>query len=123
MAVRAKHGAPSGVNVNVDTVSLVAGLRYKPGWVFKIGGPGNTLLCVFATTPDSQHPTRQRTTQHQFPLPDLSGLELVRWVFDQLILVELHEAGEFFQIDGRRPFFPHHQDEGSPYEHVERWET
>ena len=36
---------------------------------------------------------------------------------------ELHEAGEFFELGGHRPFFPNHQDEGSPYERVERWES
>lgn len=44
-----------------------------------------------------------------------------RWVFGQLLLCEQHEAGEFFAVDGFRPFFPHHQDEGSPYELVENW--
>jgi hypothetical protein len=102
--------------------AIVAHLRYKPGWVFKIGGPLGRYLCVFATTPDSTNPTRTRTTQHMFEAPQLEGRDLVRWVFDRILDAERHEVGEFFTIDGHRPFFPHHQDEGSPYEHVERWE-
>ena len=98
----------------------VASLAYKPGWTFKIGGPRNGFLCIFATTPDSHHPDRQRCTQHMFALPAEPS---ERWVFDCLLLCELHEAGEFFQVDGRRPFYPNHQDEGSPYELVERGAT
>jgi len=81
------------------------------------------MLCIFATTPDSWHPERQRTTQHMFAVPDIEGRDLIRWVFDRLLDTERHEAGEFFAIDRRRPFYPNHQDEGSPYELVERWET
>lgn len=95
----------------------VATLAYKPGWRFRIGGPLNRFLCVFATTPDSMNPGRERTTQHMFEMPDALT---ERWVFDRLLECELHEAGEFFQVGKRRPFYPHHQDEGSPYELVER---
>lgn len=102
---------------------LVPLLRYKPGWKFKLGGPLGRYLCVFATTPDSHHPERSRCTQHQFRIPDgFEDRELVRWVFDQLLLAELHEAGEFFTVGTFRPFYPHHQDEGSPYVLVDRSE-
>lgn len=104
--------------------ALVGRLRYKPGWAFKLGGPGGQYLCVFALTADSSAPERERRTQHMFAVPP--GLDderaVARWVFDRLLLVEQHEAGEFFAIGDRRPFYPHHQDEGSPYERVERWE-
>lgn len=107
----------------ITAPELIPLLRYKPGWKFRLGGPLNRFLCVFATTPDSSEPARERTTQHMFELPDLEGRALVRWVFDRLLLAEEHEAGEFFTVDGDWPFYPHHQDEGSPYELVERWET
>lgn len=97
--------------------ALIAALRYKPGWAFKLGGPDSRFFCVFATTPDSHHPERVRTTQHMFELPDQVT---PRWLFDRLGDCDLHERGEFFEIDGHRPFYPHHQDEGSPYELVER---
>lgn len=102
---------------------FVASLGYKPGWRFKLAGPGNRWLCVYASTPNSLHPERVRLTQHQFefpdPLPDHVGL--CRWVRDRLLAIEQHESCEFLVVDGVRPFWPHHQDEGSPYELVERW--
>jgi hypothetical protein len=98
-------------------------LGYKPGWTFKVAGPGGRFLCVFATTPDSNDPARNRTTQHQFELPEgLDDRAMARWVFDRLLECEQHEVGEFFRWDGRRPFMPNHADEGSPYARVERWD-
>lgn len=106
-----------------DLSELVPSLHYKPGWTFKLGGPGGRFLCVFATTPDSNAPQRQRTTQHMFEVPPLPDRrEALRWVFDRLLDCEHHEAGEFFRAGDFRPFFPHHQDEGSPYVLVERQE-
>lgn len=98
------------------------GLAYKPGWAFKQGGPGGRYLCVFVTSPDSLQPERQRVTQHMWEIPDgLARADLARWVFDRLLDVERHEAAEHFQLDGERPFWPNHQDEGDPYVPVERW--
>jgi hypothetical protein len=115
----------SGAAVVTDAAPLVAALSYKPGWTFKVAGPNRSKLCVFAVTPDSGDPANPRTTQHQFDLPALpcTLAEFVRWVLDCLLDVEQHEACEFLAVGGFRPFFPHHQDEGSPYELVTRWET
>lgn len=108
----------------VDPAAVIASITYKPGWTFKLAGPLGRYLCVFANTVDSQQVDRYRTTQHQFRLPDelADRQALIRWLFDCLLLCELHEAGEFFQVGSFRPFFPNHQDEGSPYELVQRLE-
>ena len=120
----ANRGQVFGPGPIADIDDWVGTLGYKPGWTFKIGGPNRQYLCVFATTPDSSDPNRQRCTQHMFELPATRDARaLARWVFDRLLLCEQHETGEFLTIAGHRPFFPHHQDEGSPYERVERWET
>jgi hypothetical protein len=100
--------------------ALVASVTYKPGWKFRLGGPGGRFVCIFATTPDSMDPTRERTTQHMFEVPDDPDLDLVRWLYDRLTDCERHEIGEFYEINGSRPFFPYHQDEGSPYVIVDR---
>lgn len=108
----------------LDPAGLVAAVTYKPGWAFRIGGPGNRFLCVHASTPDSLQPERSRSTQHMFELPEVdTPRAFYRWVLDRLLLAEFHEACEFFDVDGLRPYFPNHQDEGSPYELVERWES
>lgn len=100
----------------------VSSLAYKPGWTFKLAGPHGRFLCVFAVTADSLVPSRMRTTQHQFELPEsfADEREFARWALARLLDVERHEAAEFFQFDGRRPFFPGHQGE-DPYEHREVW--
>lgn len=100
-------------------------LGYKPGWSFRLGGPLNRFLCIRSVTTDSADVSRTRPTGHMFQLPDrpMTAREFARWAFDCCLLCELHEAGEFFSVDGFRPFFPNHQDEGSPYELVERWES
>ena len=102
----------------------VGSLAYKPGWKFRLGGPGNRLLCIYAATPNSLHPDQGRLTQHQFELPggELSDADWARWVLYCLLIVEQHEACEFFTVGDVRPFYPHHQDEGSPYELVDRTE-
>lgn len=104
---------------------FVASLAYKPGWRFKLAGPGSRYLCVFALTADSQNPSRDRLTQHQFefpdPLPD--HRDLCRWTLERMLQIEQHEACEFLKIDGFAPFFPHHQGTGDLYALVERWEA
>lgn len=102
---------------------MIERVGYKPGWTFKRGGPGGRFMCVFARTPDSLAPARERVTQHMFEVPDgLDGRGFARWVLDCVLLAERHEACEFLSFDGVRPFWPNHQDEGDPYEHVEHWE-
>lgn len=105
-----------------DPAGVVPTLTYKPGWSFKIAGPLNSMLCVFATTPDSNNPARDRTTQHQFALPGPLPLpEFMRWVDECLDLIDRHERWEFLRVDGFAPFYPNHQGE-DPYVLVERWE-
>ena len=100
----------------------LSSVSYKPGWTFKLGGPGNRFVCVFARTPNSLSPSSERVTQHMFEVPDEDDpRRLARWLLDCLLLVERHEACEFLSVGGARPFWPNHQDEGDPYELVERW--
>ena len=100
---------------------LVGSVSYKPGWKFRLGGPGNRFVCVFATTPDSRDPSVERTTQHMFE-PPADCDDLVRWLFERLLDAERHETGEFYKINGSAPFFPYHQNEGDPYTFVDRRE-
>lgn len=107
----------------IDAARLIRTVTYKPGWTFRIGGPLNRFVCVFATTTDSTNHAAQRCTQHMFEYPtDVDDRGFVRWLLGRLLDVEYHEAAEFLRVDGVAPFWPNHE-EGSPYERVERWET
>jgi hypothetical protein len=68
---------------------------------------------------DTYHPDRGETyrVQHYFPVPPAAYDERSwrRWLLERLIEVERHEACEFFQIDGRRPYAPHHGPGNDPY--------
>jgi len=107
----------------VTLAEFVATLAYKPGWKFKLAGPGGRWLCVYASTANSLHQDRQRLTQHQFEFPDPlpPREELCGWVLDRMLQIERHEASEFLAFAGHRPFWPNHGDEGDPYACVEHW--
>lgn len=60
--------------------------------------------------------------RHFFPVPvaTYDARSWRRWLFDQLLRVELHEACEFFRLEDRagtadRPFAPHHGPGRDPY--------
>lgn len=106
-----------------ELVGLVEHCTYRPGWTVELGdvdrGQGSSGLTLTITTRTinayySDEPIRVR---HLFPVPpaayDVRSWR--RWLFEQFRLVELHEAMEFFQIDGARPFAPSHGPGNDPY--------
>jgi len=54
---------------------------------------------------------------HYMPVPPAAFDERSwrRWLFDQCLLVERHEAMEFFAIDDERPYAPSHGPGNDPY--------
>jgi hypothetical protein len=104
---------------------LVAGLAYKPGWTFTLSdidrGQGSEGLTLDIVTLgyDSYHPERGQhySVHHYMPVPPAAFDERSwrRWLFEQVLLVERHEACEFFQIDGQRSYAPHHGPGNDPY--------
>lgn len=120
---------------------LVEHLAYKPKWRFTLedtdrgqGSEGLTL-CILITTPDSYNPERLRSVMHYMPVPPAAfdRRSWRRWLFEQVLLVERHEACEFFRFetteggpfqkrDGswsdtyvERPYAPHHGPGNDPY--------
>lgn len=102
---------------------LVRSLQYKEGWTFHLadmerdpGSSGLTLRIIIHCR-DSYHPERFTSVGHYFPVPPATydDRSWRRWLFDQIMLVELHEAMEFFQSDGQRPYAPSHGPGNSPY--------
>jgi hypothetical protein len=103
---------------------LVAVLKYKPRWGFYLydqydrdqGSVGLTLIIRVVTT-NSHPPHDDIVVNHLMPVPpaafDMRSWR--RWLFDQCVLVDLHEACEFFEVDGDKPYAPSHGPGNSPY--------
>jgi len=104
---------------------LVERLSYRPGWTFHLSdidrGQGSEGLTLDIVTEgyNSYHPERGETyrVHHYMPVPPANFDERSwrRWLFEQLLLVERHEACEFFKLDGERPYAPHHGPGNDPY--------
>jgi hypothetical protein len=108
---------------------VLAGVTYKPGWELSVdhvrrtgehlaGGEGLTLSIRFPCE-DSTKPGEMTKLNHLFVVPpaEYSRETWERWLLECLIQVEIHEAMEFFQVDGTAPFFPPHgyANGASPY--------
>jgi hypothetical protein len=108
---------------------IVEHLHYKPGWKFRLadvdrgqGSKGLTLI-ITITGPDSYHLDRNITVAHYMLVPPASFNQRswCWWVFQQILLVEQHEAMEFFRLgrDGwngqERPYAPAHGPGNDPY--------
>lgn len=104
--------------------SLVERLSYKQGWRFTLiddldrgqGSEGMTLI-ININVPDSYDPSRMFFVNHYMIVPAASYDERSwqRWLFEQVILVERHEAAEFFMVDDSRPYAPNHGPGNDPY--------
>jgi hypothetical protein len=107
----------------VELAALVEQVSYRPGWSFRLeecgrhaGAHGLTLI-VSVETVDSYHHDRPYTVTHYMWVPPESYNRAAwsRWLFDQIVLVERHEAMENFAIGGKRIFKPGHGGGHSPY--------
>jgi hypothetical protein len=96
---------------------LVKRLTYKPTWTFELkeiarkrGSEGLTLL-IGANVPNSlDGGATSVDILHLMPVPpsDWDEESWSRWLLDQILLVEQHEAMEFFRVGGEAMFFPEH---------------
>lgn len=104
---------------------LVLGTSYRPSWHLDLsdedrgqGSKGLTLR-IFTLGYDTYNIDKGQTYRvvHYFPVPPAAYNEesWKRWLLNRLIEVETHEACEFLQINGTRPFAPHHGPGWDPY--------
>lgn len=105
---------------------LVSQVSYKDGWGFELrevdreqGSEGLTL-CISAPVKDSYSDTIINIL-HYMPVPPAGYDERTwkRWIVDQVILVETHEALEFFRINDEVVFPPNHGPGRNPYSILE----
>lgn len=109
---------------------LVEKLEYRPGWTFRLAhmdrGQDSIGLTLTITTQgyDSYNPGDGETyrVRHFMLVPPAAYNEQSwqRWLLDQCLLVERHECCEFFKINGKRPYAPHHGPGNDPYIIFER---
>lgn len=113
----------------LDALSgVVDEVAYKPGWrvwledmarpTEHLAGSEGLTLCIAADLPDSTKPGAMTLAAHWMAVPPTSWRRdaWIRWVFDQLLLVETHEAMEFYSVAGHKVFFPSHGPGRNPYE-------
>jgi hypothetical protein len=99
--------------------ALVAKATCKPGWKFALLQEADGAVRLAITVPglDSYDPEYNLIVRHFFPVPDATYNEKTwrRWIFERCRGVENHELGEWFKIDGHRPFAPLHGPGEDPY--------
>lgn len=101
---------------------LVDQLDYK-GWQVYLAdldrGQGSKGLTLVITRegPDTYNPQNIIRVNHYMPVPPaaFNASSWQRWLFGQFLLVERHEAAEFFIIGGERPYAPNHGNGEDPY--------
>lgn len=103
---------------------LVAQTKYREGWAFSLedidrgqGSSGLTLK-ILTLCANSYHPEQKHYRVWHYMIVPAANYDLRswrRWLFEQILLVERHEAAEFFQIGEERPYAPHHGPGNDPY--------
>ena len=102
---------------------LVSRLTYKEGWRFTLedldrgqDSKGLTLK-ILITGPDSYQPDKVIRVAHYMLVPPAAYNERSwrHWLFEQILLVERHEAMEFMRVDGKPVFPPAHGPGNDPY--------
>lgn len=97
---------------------LVSKATCKPGWAFALRDEEDALrLVITVQGQDSYEPEIPLRVAHLFPVPTATYNEKSwrRWIFEMCRRVENHELGEWFKIDGKRPFAPMYGPGEDPY--------
>lgn len=111
-----------------ELADLVEHCQYRPNWRVWLEemqrdtapkSAGGLTLVICTRGYDSYHPEQGEyyRVKHYFGVPaaTYNRQSWQRWLFEQFLLVERHEAMEFFQIGGARPYAPNHGPGEDPY--------
>lgn len=103
---------------------LVKATTYRAFWDVALhngyerdeGSYGLTLI-ITTFADNSYNQERKIRVNHLFPVPPATynRQNWTRWLFEQFAKVELHEAMEFFTVDGVKPYAPNHGPGNDPY--------
>jgi len=112
-------GPEESADILADVVSKV---KYKPGWCFSLNqtdrgqGCQGLTLHIAAEVPNSMGNGTVGILHLMPVLPAAYNRTAWEdWVFEQIQMVEYHEAMEFFQVDGVAPYFSDHGPGRNPY--------
>lgn len=77
----------------------------------------HAILHIYTYNPNTYKEGKMRLTNHEFLVPcaTYNREAWIRWVFDNIAKIELHETTEFFFVDGVRVYGPHHGNGWDPY--------
>lgn len=105
--------------------ALVDSCTFRPGWKLWLDdhdrGQGSQGLTLFILTKgyNAYHPEHGEnySVYHYMLVPPAAYdyRSWRRWLLEQCLLVDQHEACEFFQIDGEHPYAPSHGPGNDPY--------
>lgn len=103
------HPASARAALSAQVTVALAGIGYKPGWMFRYD-PELRILIVTYPAADAYDPRRTFGGRATALLPySIPATEIAGWVWRVIMQIEEHEAGEFFTVDGERPHDPHQQ--------------
>lgn len=108
-----------------ELADLVAHCRFRPGWRLRLtssdydrgqGSVGLTLI-ITADTVNSYNHDQPIRINHLFVVPAAAydRRSWRRWLFERCRDVDSHEAAEFFEVDGEKPYAPSHGPGNDPY--------
>jgi hypothetical protein len=83
----------------------------------RVDADNYAVLNIYTYNPNTYKPGKMRLTRHEFvvPVATYNYQSWVRWVFDRIVSIEVHETTEFFFVEGHRLYGPHHGNGWDPY--------
>lgn len=74
-------------------------------------------LLIYTYNTNTYKNDEMRHTRHEFvvPVATYNRPSWIRWVFDKIAAIEIHETTEWFFVDGERVYAPHHGNGWDPY--------
>ena len=104
-------------NTHEILIALIGKVKCKPGWDFESVNEDGALRMTITVAGKDSYTGRPLSVRHFFPAPMATYNEKSwrRWIFEMCRKVEDHELGEWFKVDGTRPFAPLHGPGEDPY--------